>query len=74
MQKGAVNKSNQAFEEITSGSNNKANHPLAAHPCFRSAFDRLCGNLVNLIDIPGKLDIKPYFKDSLVKKLPFEGI
>lgn len=64
----------KAFEEVTNTQNNKANHPLAAHPCFKPAFDRLCGNTVNLLNLPGKLDIKPYFKDALVKKTPFDGI
>lgn len=64
----------KGFEEVGIGQNNKSSHPLSAHPCFRSAIDRLCGNLVNLLDLPGKLDHKSYFKDSLVKKIPFDGI
>ena len=72
-QKSNINQS-KAFEEVGMGQNNKSSHPLSAHPCFRSAIDRLCGNLVNLLDLPGKLDHKSYFKDSLVKKTPFDGI
>lgn len=72
-QKSTISKS-KPFEEVGMGQNNKTSHPLSAHPCFRSAMDRLCGNLINLIDPPGKLDIKPYFKDSLVKKTSFDGI
>ena len=37
-------------------------HPLSNNPFFRQAIDRLCPNLVNLLDIPGKLELKPYWK------------
>jgi hypothetical protein len=46
-------------------------HPLANHPFFKAAINKLSPNLVNLIDIPGKLELKPYFKEALVKKTPF---
>jgi hypothetical protein len=29
---------------------------------------------VNLIDLPGKLDLKPYWKDAFIKKNSFEGV
>jgi hypothetical protein len=45
---------------------------LSTHPCFKKALDRLCPTLINLIDLPGKLDIKPYWKEALVKKTPFD--
>lgn len=70
---GSVNQT-KSFDEVATNQNNKANHPLSAHPCFRVAFDRLCGNTINLMNLPGKLDFKPYFKDALVKKTPFEGV
>jgi hypothetical protein len=52
------------FSENTSGNaaNNATSHPLSTHPCFKKALDRLCPTLVNLIDTPGKLDLKPYWK------------
>lgn len=53
--------------------NNMASHPLANNPFFKQAIDRLCPNLVNLLDIPGKLELKPYWKEALFKKTPFEG-
>lgn len=53
--------------------NNVTNHPLANHPCFRQAIDRLCPNLVNLQDIPGRWELKPYWKEAVVKKSAFEG-
>jgi hypothetical protein len=32
-----------------------SSHPLANHPFFKAAIDRLSPNLINLLDIPGKL-------------------
>jgi len=32
-----------------------ASHPLANHPFFKAAIDRLSPNLINLLDMPGKL-------------------
>jgi hypothetical protein len=32
----------------------------------------MCPNLVNLIDAPGKIDLKPYWKEAFVKKTPFD--
>lgn len=52
----------------------RLSHPLANHPCFKKAIDRLCKNNVNLVDLPGKLELKPYWKDAMVKKAPFEGV
>lgn len=46
-------------------------HPLANHPFFKAAINRLSPNLVNLIDTPGKLELKPYWKEALVKKTQF---
>ena len=37
-------------------------HPLSNNPFFRQAIDRLCPNIVNLLDLPGKLELKPYWK------------
>ena len=54
--------------------NNVTSHPLSNHPFFKNAIDRLCPNLINLLDIPGKLEIKPYWKEALVKKTLFEGV
>lgn len=48
-------------------------HPLSNNPFFRMAIDRLCPNLVNLLDPPGKLELKPYWKEALFKKSAFEG-
>ena len=50
-----------------------ASHPLSNNPFFRQAFDRLCPNLINLLDIPSKLELKPYWKEALFRKTPFEG-
>lgn len=60
------------FQTI-SGAGTVGNHPLANNPFFKDAIDRLSPNLINLIEIPGKLELKPYFKQALVKKTPFEG-
>ncbi len=60
------------FQTI-SNSSNVTSHPLSNHPYFKHAIDRLSPNLVNLLDIPGKLELKPYWKEALVKKTPFEG-
>jgi hypothetical protein len=46
---------------------------VTSHPFFKHAIDRLSPNLVNLLDIPGKIELKPYWKEALVKKTPFEG-
>ena len=52
----------KSFETISNTNNNATSHPLSTHPCFKKAFDKLCPNLVNLLDVPGKLDLKPYWK------------
>ena len=64
----------KSFSETTSinVSNNATSHPLSTHPCFKKALDRLSPTLINLLDSPGKLDIKPYWKEALVKKTPFD--
>jgi hypothetical protein len=41
--------------QTVANANNVTSHPLANHPCFRLAIDRLSPNLVNLLDLPGKL-------------------
>ena len=61
-----------SFQTMTNQSS-LTSHPLANHPFFKNAIDRLCPNLVNLIDLPGKLELKPYWKESFVKKTPFES-
>jgi hypothetical protein len=60
------------FQTVTNSSN-VTSHPLSNHPCFKLAIDRLSPNLVNLLDQPGKLELKAYWKEALVKKTPFEG-
>lgn len=55
------------------GTGSVTSHPLSNHPWFRVAYDRLSPNIVNLLDIPGKPEIKPYWKEAMVKKSPFEG-
>ncbi len=42
------------FQTMTNA-NNVTSHPLASHPFFKYAIDRLCPNLINLLDSPGKL-------------------
>lgn len=59
--------------QTMAGNSNMTSHPLSNHPFFRQAIDRLCPNLVNLLDTPGKLELKPYWKEALFKKTPFEG-
>lgn len=49
-------------------------HPLSGHPCYRLAIDKLCKNFVNLVDVPGKLELKSYWKEAYVKKTSFEGV
>jgi hypothetical protein len=44
---------------------------LANNPFYKAAINRLSPNLVNLIDIPGKLELKPYWSQALVKKTQF---
>lgn len=51
-----------------------ASHPLANHPLFNIAKSRMSAEVENLLEIPLKLDVKPYVRESLVKKTPFEGI
>ncbi len=65
----------KALDQI-SGQNqvNQVSHPLSNHPCFKLALDRLSKTNVNLLDLPGKLDLKPYWKDAFVKKSAFEGV
>jgi len=46
---------------------------LSNHPFFKAAIDRLSPNLINLLDIPGKLELKNYWKEALVKKTNFDG-
>lgn len=46
-------------------------HPLANHPFFKAAINKLSPNLVNLLDTPGKFELKPYWKEALIKKTPF---
>lgn len=58
------------FQTMT-GTGSVTSHPLSNHPWFRVAYDRLSPNIVNLLDIPGKPEIKPYWKEALVKKTPF---
>lgn len=41
--------------QTMAGNNNMTSHPLANNPFFKAAIDRLCPNLVNLLDAPGKL-------------------
>ena len=57
---------------VSTRDNNATSHPLSTHPCFKKAFDKLSPNLVNLLDIPGKADLKSYWKEAYVKKTPFE--
>ena len=63
-----------ALESVTTSQKNVTSHPLSNHPCFRKAIDRLCENIVNLLDVPGKYELKPYWKEALVKKTPFEEV
>lgn len=53
--------------------NNVTSHPLSNHPFFKAAINKLCPNLVNLLDTPGRLELKPYWKEAFVKKSAFEG-
>lgn len=64
----------KSFENVTQQQPNRSSHPLSNHPCFKKAVDRLCKNNVNLIDLPGRLELKPYWKEAFVKKAPFEGV
>ena len=59
--------------QTMAGNSNMTSHPLSNNPFFKEAIDRLCPNLVNLLDTPGKLELKPYWKEALFKKTPFEG-
>lgn len=52
---------------------NVTSHPLANHPFFKLAINKLCPNLVNLLDTPGKFELKPYWKEAFVKKTSFDG-
>ena len=59
----AVKSQVKSFESANKASKDITNaHPLSGHPCFRLALERLCKNSVNLLDLPSRLDIKPYFK------------
>lgn len=59
--------------QTVNNANNVTSHPLSNHPCFKQAIDRLCPNLVNLLDIPGKWELKSYWKEAFVKKTAFDG-
>jgi hypothetical protein len=64
----------QSFQTMSNaGSSSMTSHPLAQHPFFRLAIDRLCSNHINLLEPPGKLELKPYWKEALFKKTAFEG-
>ena len=43
------------FQTNSINQSNATSHPLANHPFFKQAISRLCPNLVNLIDTPGKI-------------------
>lgn len=59
----AIGKStNKTLDGGAPVSQNQMNHPLSSHPCYRLAIDKLCKNNVNLLDVPGKLELKPYWK------------
>ena len=60
------------FQTMTNN-HNVTSHPLSNHPYFKSAINRLCPTLVNLMDTPGKIDLKPYWKEAFVKKGSFDG-
>ncbi len=59
--------------QTNANQNNVTSHPLSNHPFFKAAINRLCPNLVNLLDTPGRLELKPYWKESFVKKSAFDG-
>ena len=48
--------------QTSANSSSMTSHPLSNNPFFRQAIERLCPNLVNLLDLPGKLELKPYWK------------
>lgn len=70
----AIKSTVKQFENVAPTQNNTVSHPLSNHPCFKLAVDRFCKNNVNLIELPGRLDLKPYWKEAFVKKTPFEGV
>lgn len=73
--KSTVNKSTiKSFAETSAPQtiHNATSHPLSTHPCFKKALDRLSPNIVNLLDLPGKIDLKPYWKEAFVKKTLFD--
>lgn len=72
--KSTVKSFESATTTTTQSGANRSNHPLSGHPCYRLGMERLCKNSVNLLDLPGKLDLKPYWKEALVKKSSFEGV
>lgn len=72
---GAENKkATSEFEASTPTNTVIASHPLANHPMFNIAKARMCSEVENLLEIPLKLEVRPYVKENLVKKTPFEGI
>lgn len=59
------------FEASTPTASIISSHPLANHPLFNVAKARMSSEVENLLETPLKLEIKPYVKESLVKKTPF---
>jgi hypothetical protein len=48
--------------QTNANQNNVTSHPLSNHPFFKAAIIKLCPNLINLLDTPGKPELKPYWK------------
>lgn len=59
--------------QTNANQNNVTSHPLSNHPFFKAAINRLCPNLINLLDTPGRPELKPYWKEAFVKKTAFDG-
>lgn len=68
------NKGIPKLADVNPTQTSQVSHPLSNHPCFRAAIDRLCKNNINLIELPGRIDTKPYWKEAFYKKTAFEGI
>lgn len=67
-------KKESEFEAVSGKNQMISSHPLANHPLYQEAKDRLSPEIENLMPVPPKLEIKPYVREALVKKCGFEGV